>query len=66
MNPEKTQEEKLSGKTEMNKIQQCLCDAPKVISLNFEYEGDKTTVKLCARCRDDPDFASGRGERFLK
>ena len=63
MNPEKTQEKKLSGKTEMNKIQQCLCDAPKVISLNFEYEGDKTTVKLCARCRDDPDFANGKDER---
>jgi len=50
----------------MNKIQQCLCDAPKVVSLNFEYEGDKTTVKLCARCRDDPDFANRKDERVLK
>ncbi|MDH3765207.1 MAG: hypothetical protein OER82_05295 [Nitrosopumilus sp.] len=64
MNPEKTQEKKLSGEKEMNKIQQCLCDAPKVINLNFEYEGDKTTVKLCARCRDNHDFANGRDERI--
>ena len=63
MNPEKIQEKKLSGEIEMNKIQQCLCDAPKVISLNFEYEGAKITVKLCARCRDNPDFANGRDER---
>ncbi|MDH3765945.1 MAG: hypothetical protein OER82_09060 [Nitrosopumilus sp.] len=66
MNPEKTQEKKLSGKTEMNKIQQCLCDAPKVFSFNFEREGNKTTVKLCARCRDDPNFANGKDEGFLK
>jgi len=64
MNPEKTQGKKLSGEKEMNKIQQCLCDAPKVISLNFEYECDKTTVKLCARCKDDPNFANGRYERI--
>ena len=50
----------------MNKIQQCLCDAPKVVSLNFEYDGDKTTVKLCAECRDDPDFANVKNERVLQ
>jgi len=54
---------KQSWKKEMNKIQQCLCDAPKVISLNFECEGEKTTVKLCARCRDGPDFANSKDER---
>ena len=50
----------------MNKIQQCLCDAPKVFSFNFEREGNKTTVKLCARCRDDPNFANCKDEGFLK
>ena len=62
MNPGK----KLVGEKEMNKIRQCLCDTPKVVGLNFEYEGDKTTVKLCAECRDDPDFANAKDEIFLK
>jgi len=57
---------RLNREKEMNKIQQCLCDAPKVFSFNIEYEGDKTTVKLCARCRDYPDFVNDKDERSLK
>jgi len=57
---------RLSREKETNKIQQCFCDAPKIVSLNFECEGNKTTVKLCAECRDDPDFANDKDEGFLK
>jgi len=62
MNPGK----RLSKEKEMNKIQQCLCDAPKVFSFNIKYEGDKKTIKLCARCRDDPDFVNDKDGVFLK
>jgi len=57
---------KIEWEKEMNKIQQCLCDAPKVVSLNFEYDGETTTDRLCAGCRDDPDFANVKNERVLQ